>query len=337
MVCLTLFGKTFSDMLRDYFIATGAVYLACLLAAQIRTYLIHGVHEATLDLLPSGLVRAKIPTIISWRPGQHVFVRFFALGLHSLTAHPFTICSIAYNPEETGKASEIVFLIKPRRGITARLAKVAEKSPACTKKVLLEGPYGGLSETNLAQFDQALIIAGGSGGGFSLAVAEEALKHPALAHGNLQIIFSTRNPTMADWYIEELETKLSTFNASKHTSVSVHITTQTQPQTQPPSHNDTAKETKPEPDKDLPDQNVNVNENDNTSEQYSFSVHRQFRPDIPGIVAAAADGVSGKRVGVFVCGPASMLHDTRNAAAMAQRGVLRGVVEEVFLHTEPFS
>lgn len=325
--------KGAADMLRDYFIATGAVYLACLFAAQIRTYLIHGVHEATLDLFPSGLVRVKIPTIMSWRPGQHVFVRFFTLGLHSLTAHPFTICSIAYNPEEVGKASEIVFLIKPRRGITARLAKVAGKSPACTKKVLLEGPYGGLSETSLAQFDRVLIIAGGSGGGFSLAVAEEALKQPALSHGNLQIIFSTRNPTMADWYIDELETKLSAFNASKHTSVSVHITAHPQPQ--PPSHNDTIKQ--PEPDKDLPDQNVKVNENDTPSEQYSLSVHRQFRPDIPGIVAAAADGGSGKRVGVFVCGPASMLHDTRNAAAMAQRGVLRGVVEEVFLHTEPFS
>lgn len=306
---------------RDYFIAAGALYLFSLFAAQVRTYLMNGVHEATIDMLPSGLVRVKIPTIISWKPGQHIFVRFLTLGLHSLTAHPFTICSIAYDPERTGKASEIVFLIKPRHGITGRLAKVATKSPGCTKKVLLEGPYGGLSETSLAQFDRVLIVAGGSGAGFSLAVVEEALQHPALSNGNLQVVFATRNPAMANWYIDEVETKLSIFNASKQTSVSVHITSHDQPAPRDPA----------EPDKELPESHVT------SPGQNGLSVRGQFRPNLPEVVTNAANGDTGKRVGIFVCGPASMLHDTRNAAAKAQEGVLKGVVEEVFLHTEPFS
>lgn len=282
----------------------------------------HGVHEASIDLLPSGLVRVKIPTIISWHAGQHVFVRFLTLGIHSLTAHPFTICSIAYDPDQVGKASEIILLIKPRRGITGRLAKLAAKSPGSTKKVLLDGPYGGLSETNLAQFDRVLVIAGGSGGGFSLAVVEEALKHHALSAGAIQVIFATRNPAMADWYNDEMHAKLSTFNASKQTSVSVHVTGEADLSSLDPDPD--------QPDKQPPEPRI-------TSEgRYNLAVHRQ-RPNIPEIVAAAANGQSGKRVGVFVCGPASMLHDTRNATARAQQGVVNGTVEEVFLHTEPFS
>lgn len=281
----------------------------------------HGVHEASIDLLPSGLVRVKIPTIISWQAGQHVFVRFLTLGVHSLTAHPFTICSIAYDPDQVGKASEIIFLIKPRRGITARLAKLASKSPGCTKRVLLDGPYGGLSEANLAQFDRILVIAGGSGGGFSLAVVEEALQHHAASAEKIQVIFATRNPAMADWYNDEVHAKLSTFNASKQVSVSVHITGEEKP----PSGMDPE-----EPDKQPPEPRI-------TSEgRYNLSAHRQ-RPNIPEIVAAATNGQAGKRVGVFVCGPASMLHDTRNATARAQLGAVNGTVEEVFLHTEPFS
>lgn len=240
-----------------------------------------------------------------------------------------------------GKASEIVFYIKPKRGITGRLAKIAEKSPSCTKKVLLEGPYGGLSETRLGQFDRILVIAGGSGGGFSLSVLEEALKQPSLAHGNIQIVFATRQQNMADWYIDEVETKLSTFNASKNNPISVYITSNNQPS--PTKKDTTDPDAVPEPEpndtdtknKDLPEPNITSASKFLGS--YSIAVNRPFRPNLPDIVAAATSGESGKKVGVFVCGPASMLHDTRNAAARAQRGVFGGSVEEVFLHTEPFS
>jgi ferric-chelate reductase len=44
-----------------------------------------------------------------------------------------------------------------------------------------------------------------------------------------------------------------------------------------------------------------------------------------------------QRIGVLVCGPASMLHDTRNAAALAQKRTLGGEIEELYLHSEPFA
>ncbi|OJJ33220.1 hypothetical protein ASPWEDRAFT_43295 [Aspergillus wentii DTO 134E9] len=315
----------------DYFVATGTVYLLSLFAAQIRTYLLHGVHYASIDLLPCGFVRVKIPTIISWRPGQHIFVRFFTLGLHSLTAHPFTICSLSYDPDKVGKASEIVFYIKPRRGITGRLAKIAAKSPGASKKVVLEGPYGGMTPTALAEFDKILVISGGSGGGFSLAIIEEALRlrqfpvdkqnvDSGAQRQHIHVIFATRNTAVAEWYIEAIEAMISTYDAAKEVSVSVHITSQAE------SSNQTTSDPANDGSKELPKPDIT-----------SVSVHNKFRPNLPQIIASATNGETGKHVGVFVCGPSSMLHDTRNAAAEAQRDVLKGNVEDVYLHTESFS
>lgn len=111
----------------DYFVASGAIYFLCLIFSQTRTYLMDVVHTATLEPLPCGLVRVSIPTFIKWSPGQHLFVRFLTPDLHLLTAHPFTISSLYRDPDQTGKTSEIIFYIKPCRGITARLAVMAEK------------------------------------------------------------------------------------------------------------------------------------------------------------------------------------------------------------------
>lgn len=82
----------------DYFIASGVIYFLSIIASHIRTYLMHGIHNATIELVPSGLVRVAVPSIIKWTPGQHVFVRFLTSDLHLLTAHPFTISSACRNP-----------------------------------------------------------------------------------------------------------------------------------------------------------------------------------------------------------------------------------------------
>lgn len=295
---------------------------------------------------------------MNWTLGQHVFVRFLTSDLHLLTAHPFTISSVCRNPDETGKASEIIFFIKPRRGVTARLGAIATKRPGKSMKVLLEGPYGGVSEHHMAHFDTLLVIAGGSGGGFSLAMVDEALRlsslksrEPNKIRRNLQVVFSSRDLAMADWYTQEIEARLSkstelSLDNEKgqtfETSVSVHVTSNTP--TRNTTTNDSAisfstPDTEKEAGKKLPSPEIT------TTGSFSLNVHRNIRPDIPGLVArtvamAHAQGNhEGKklRVGVLACGPASMLHDTRNAVALAQRRALRGEVEEVYLHSEPFA
>lgn len=316
----------------------------------------HGRHTATLEVLPSGLVRVAVPTIINWTPGQHVFIRFLTSGLHLLTAHPFTISSVCHDPDEAGKASELIFYIKPRRGVTARLAAMASKQPGISKQVLLEGPYGGVSEHHMVHFDTLLVIAGGSGGGFSLAMVDEALRLTRLKsltkskkarRRNLQVVFSTRDIAMADWYTREIESRLDNSTEFSHdanpyeTSVSVHVTSSTPCRTE---INDSAISFST-PDQEKESTNKTPSPEITTTGSFSLNVHRNIRPDIPGLVARTVTMAHAQgnhegmklRVGVLVCGPASMLHDTRNAVALAQTRSLGGEVEEVYLHSEPFA
>ncbi|RHZ69270.1 hypothetical protein CDV55_106632 [Aspergillus turcosus] len=325
----------------DYFIAAGALYLFSLCAAYIRTTLLHGLHKATLDVLECGLVRIKIPTFITWSPGQHLFLRFLSpsqLGLHSLTAHPFTITSIAHDPA-LSKPNELVFYIKPRAGITARLASLAAQRPGTERTVLLEGPYGGVSaSTDLTRFDSVLVISGGSGGGFSLGIVDAALASPSPSSPTLQIIYATRAQSMAEWYTEELETRLST-HASGDISASVYVTSTS---TTASAEQEQEQELELEQEQADDESKLKLPSKPLASSMSHVAVTRGPRPDLPALIEAASSA-RGKRVGIFVCGPASMLHDVRNAAARAQRGVLgRGEgdgdgVEEVYLHLEPFS
>ncbi|KAF3386518.1 Ferric/cupric reductase transmembrane component 7 [Penicillium rolfsii] len=334
----------------DYFIASGAIYFLCLSFSQVRTYLIHGIHTATLELLPSGLVRVYVPTVMKWTPGQHVFVRFLTPDLHLLTTHPFTISSAYRDPNETGEASELIFYIKPRCGVTARLAMLAANQPCATKKILIEGPYGGVSTHHMSQFDTILVIAGGSGGGFSLAMVDEAVRLSGLntcedesgeeSRRHLQVIYSTRDTPMADWYIDEIESRLSqstTLPGSHNgfeTSVSVHITSN-----RDLIHSDSTLDSEKGSADKLPPTKIT------TTGSFSLNIHRNARPDIPGLVArmvamAHANSMPNakkQRIGVLVCGPASMIHDTRNAAALAQKQTFDGEVEELYLHTESFA
>ncbi|KAJ5895292.1 Riboflavin synthase-like beta-barrel [Penicillium taxi] len=331
--------------IRDYFIATGAIYLLCLFTAQVRTFLMHGINTAKIEMLPSGLLRVAVPTTITWTPGQHVFIRFLTSDLHLLTAHPFTISSVYQDPDQTGKFSELIFYIKPCGGVTARLAAIATKMPGCSKNILIEGPYGGVGANCMTKFDTLIVIAGGSGGGFSLAMVDEALRISSLekdntkpAHGgrrHLQVVFSTRDHAMAGWYVEEIESRLShstTLSSDGNgfeTSVSVHVTSTLEPLGLG-KDGEIGK---------VPPTEIT------TTGLFSLDVHRNVRPDIPGIVertvamvrAETASGEKKKRIGVFVCGPASMLHDTRNAAAIAQTRTLNGEIEELYLHSEPFA
>jgi hypothetical protein len=146
---------------------------------------------------------------------------------------------------------------------------------------------------------------------------------------------------MAEWYIEEIESRLSestTLSAGSDngfkTSVSVHVTDQRGSGISSASESDDFKGTAGK----VPPAEIT------TTGSFSLNVHRNARPDLPGLVArtvsmAHAQGThlrKKQRVGVLVCGPASMLHDTRNAAALAQARVLGGEVEELYLHSEPF-
>ncbi|PWY66840.1 hypothetical protein BO94DRAFT_330991 [Aspergillus sclerotioniger CBS 115572] len=325
----------------DYFIATGAIYLLSLCISNVRTYFMHGRHTAIIEYLPCGLVRIRIPTIMTWRPGQHVFVRFLSLqqGIHCFSTHPFTICSLYHGPKQTGKAPEITFYIKPRRGLTASLGNTALEKPNSSETVFLEGPYGGISKsTDISRFDTLILITGGTGGGFSLPILEEALRayrqQPTKPTPTIQLYFATRTHTLADWYREAINSKLAAYSIpDDKISLSIYITSTTQLSTpasgSPLLLSSGEKGRSPDSIHGVPSQ-TDINPD---------TVQVGSRPDISGIITASTTSPTARHIAIFTCGPASMIHDVQNAAAEAQSQVIRkgSSVEEVYLHTEPFS
>lgn len=298
------------------------------------------------------MVRVTIPADFSWTPGQHVFIRFLTLGLHSLTAHPFTICSLPASSGEKGP-SQLVFYIRPRGGFTSRLAKLAGKQPNISLRVLLDGPYGGVNAKTMTKFDKALVIAGGSGAGFTLSLIEDVVQRLSQQHGTvsdekeavlrprktvLQVVLATRDRDTQRWYHEAIADLLSPYSSSS-ISESLHISVYFTGSSSEPSDSNSsrpAEVSKPMTMNESSGQGVsNCSSSDSPS---NTTPNFQSRPDLPRIVqeTTSANGVS---VGIAVCGPASMLQDVRNAAATAQTNILRSGAgaKDVYLHTEQFS
>lgn len=182
--------------------------------------------------------------------------------------------------------------------------------------VLLDGPYGGLN-ARLDGFDIVLVIAGGSGAGFSLGVIDaifRSFKDGDTQTRSIHIIFSTRHTGTAEWYDGQTDSILASSNlqGSIQVSKSIHVTLTKQPV-------------------------VADIEKQPSSIPAQLSDQGELRPDIPAVISEAATENPARRIGIFACGPASMLHDARIAAAAAQTNVLYGDGGDIYLHTESFS
>lgn len=199
----------------------------------MKTYFDHGIRRrATITRVSEHALRVDVPVgpFMFWNPGQHVFLRFLALGLHGLTAHPFSVCSLPDSDKLIGEPRSVMtFYVKPRGGITARLAaRVARSaSGSLTVPVLLEGAYGGVHGRPLTDYDRALVVACGSGAGFSLpfamqwiqkaaAVSRSSSSRPRAAdtkesveaapaattprRNKMTVLIATRDESVVEWY-----------------------------------------------------------------------------------------------------------------------------------------
>ncbi|KAH8690853.1 ferric reductase [Talaromyces proteolyticus] len=336
----------------DYFIATGTIYIFSLLYAWTKTYLFSGLHTAKISLLPCGLIEIVIPTVTSWRPGQHVFLRFLALGLHSLTAHPFTISSVPHKTEVCGHPSEMKFYIKPHgRGFTARIAKFAEGKPHIRVRVFLEGPYSGVNNSFLStNFDRSLVISGGSGAGFSLGLIEDLVRHQLTmtisdTAKTIQVVYATRHKAVAYWYKEKLEEifTLALGNGKPigcQVEASIHVTS-TEPISKSATHLDAADAATTDQEKNITKRdssNSLSSDNENNSSSHIQIHENGERPNLRNVISSASLATNGG-VAVVVCGPNSMLHDARNIVSQEQVRLLKDSSrrKEVYLHTESFS
>ncbi|KAK2875073.1 hypothetical protein FQN49_001813 [Arthroderma sp. PD_2] len=224
-----------------------------------------------------------------------------------------------------------------------------------TMRAFIEGPYGGIGCGTMAKFDNILVITGGSGAGFSLSVVEDVLRRHAESHATdssagkaLRIVFATHSSSMAHWYADEVKSLLSCYASRTSVSVSVHTTSNsgslpdsTCTSEIPSKHGEVTSSTSSSCIRsgasDIEKGVIKADKNELTGTGNNDILHHLGRPTLGSVVSSLADDAAGKTAGIAVCGPPSMLHDVRNAAAGAQRSVLRGDLKELYLHTESFS
>ena len=313
----------------DYLIAAAVLYFLCWCSASLRTLFEHrsAPTPARLELLPHDVVKISVPTRSPWKPGQHIFLRFLSWDVHSLTAHPFTIASLPRRDESASaqNAHEMVFYVHPRGGYTGRLAALARQKPNCKVRLSLDGPYGGMKDRSLGEFERAIIISGGAGAGFVLSVLEDVLRRGAV---DVQVVFSTSKSEHAAWFHEQVAALLTEYN-STGVRLNVHVTSSNSKE----SMSRDKKEMKSSKETRTKNTNIKHEKSEDASSTESDEPTQPTitgRPDTRAVVAQAVQGVSGGGVGIAVCGPESMLFDVRNAVAAAQE------TAEVYLYSEHF-
>ena len=321
----------------DYLIAAAVLYFLCWCSATLRTMFEHrsAASPARLELLPHEVVKISVPTTSPWKPGQHIFLRFLSWDVHSLTAHPFTIASLPRRNDSASAqdAHEMVFYVHPRRGYTGRLAALARQKPECQVRLSLDGPYGGMKDRSLGEFERAVIISGGAGAGFVLSVLEDVLRRRATMEAtDVQVVFSTSKGEHAVWFREQVAALLAEYK-STGVRTNVHVTggdgeglLSSNRKGMRSSEDASTKNGDLKHEKD----EASSSEGDELLKPTTTG-----RPDTRAVVAQAAEGFNGG-VGIAVCGPESMLFDVRNAVAGAQKKVGRGGPTEVYLYSEHF-
>ncbi|EWG54179.1 hypothetical protein FVEG_12454 [Fusarium verticillioides 7600] len=325
-----------------YFIGTAAVYVPCYLYPWLRTCFEYGVRtKAHIKVEDNGFVRITIPANLTWEIGQHCFLRFTSFGLtQALSAHPFTICSLpAISPDDQ---SFLVFYLKRHRGFTAKLYEYALQNPGAQVSVLVDGPYGGVNTQNLVNSNHLVVIAGGSGAGWTLPFIEQYIASQTRRADeeckegerggspflSLRLILASRDAESCSWYRQVVSEMLLNYSDKMISGlqVQIHRTSGGVAESSLPSISSVAPGNK-------------ESGNERATEGLISFDELSGRPDLPGMLKELARGmISTDSLGVYVCGPDTMQNDVRNAVASLNLDILGGADSAgVYLHSEHFS
>lgn len=300
---------------------------------------------------------------MTWKPGQHCFLRFPSFGLQAFSSHPFTICSLP--SMRMDEKSELVFYIRHQHGITEKLYNHAQKVPGASVPVLVDGPYGGINMDRFTEEDHLLVIAGGSGAGWVLPFVELSCrryigsgdeengndivasdkdtqsnrsdgKHRFSGPLSLRVVLATRDASSRIWFhktIAEVLSKYSIPPSSLDINIQVYLTSTEQDTHSPKNTTDTTTISIPT----SPKHTASKAEEEPT---ITIPDTQPTRPNLPSIIHDQAKQAAESRqsLSVFVCGPESMQREVANAVAGENLGIVRGVGSGVvYLHSEHFS
>ncbi|KAF4972610.1 hypothetical protein FSARC_883 [Fusarium sarcochroum] len=342
-----------------YFIATAAVYVPCFVYPWLRTCFEYGIRQmAHVKVEDNGFIRVTIPATFKWKPGQHCFLRFTSFGFaQALSAHPFTICSLPL--ESRAGQSFLVFYLRHQGGFTAKLYEYASENPDASVPVLVDGPYGGISMQPYVNNNHLLVIAGGSGAGWTLPFVEQfvashsmvtdeergevlqfdhketnnrkeaCLESSTSPFSSLHVIVATRDTNSRMWYRQAINQILLNYpaKASSGVHIQLHLTGEAAAQTTTPSNGSSSV------------LEIGTTRKGSESESTLPIDELDGRPDLPTTIQKVAKGMTATdSLGVYVCGPGTMQNDVRNAVAAANLDILSGSKSGgAYLHCEHFS
>ncbi|EEH33443.1 hypothetical protein PAAG_04493 [Paracoccidioides lutzii Pb01] len=195
-------------------------------------------NHATFTPLPGNVTRITVPNpVISWKPGQHVFMSCH--GLVPLQSHPLSIASIP-----TDKKLE--FLVRAQNGATGKFFAHASKclrtvdnrddSSDSVKRVGVEGPYGRIRP--LRQFDSVVLLAGGMGATYTMPLMRdivEGWKNEFLEKSSprtlplfsspsrsltkrIRFVWVIRSRSRLSWFAEQIQVALQDIDACRQSN-----------------------------------------------------------------------------------------------------------------------
>jgi predicted ferric reductase len=164
--------------------------------------------EAAVTLMAENAIKITIPTQMSWRPGQFVYLRM--PGISIFENHPFTISSLCSEdfPSEYGDLyRDCTLVFRPFGGFTRKVLDTAiERGPFKTYRAYLDGPYGGM-QRELAAFDTVILFAGGSG--ITAIVSQlldliKRMRDGKAVTKKIEVVWALKRLEAMDWFREEL-------------------------------------------------------------------------------------------------------------------------------------
>ncbi|KAM0083812.1 hypothetical protein ACKRZS_004018 [Fusarium odoratissimum] len=204
--------------------------------------------------------------------------------------------------------------------------------------VLVDGPYGGISTQRFVNSNHLVVIAGGSGAGWTLPFIEQYIatqtgqgdegckegQREGSPFSPLRVILASRDVESCSWYRQVVNEMLLKYSDTMVSGLHVQLYR-------------TGESSLPSDSSFVPGNKESGSERATESLVSFDELHG--RPDLPGILKGVAKGMtSTDSLGVYVCGPDTMQNDVRNSVASLNLDILGGADSAgVYLHSEHFS
>lgn len=241
---------------------------------------------------------------LSWKPGQHVFLRFKDKKI--LDSHPFSISS----------TKQLKFIIVQKNGLTKTISQQLDDYLKHEKQVYIDGPYGGVARDPLS-FNRMILLCTGSGITatipFLLQVSNAIESNQKITTSSISLTWIIRHISDLSWFESEL-TECKTILGDL-LDINIYIVHPQDQEKHVDNHN---------LEKLLPLININYH-----------------KPSITRLIESFTPTLLKKNIFVS-SGSDSMRYDVSNAVSKLQPMVFNNDyhqtgIEEIYLHSEAFS